>query len=246
MRRHAVRVRRDPRPEAGVIALLVAVAALLVCLIAGVGLPAGQTHRAAARYPVTKVALRTARGALSALVAAPDERGGVPEYSRDDFGAAWQDTDLIGCDTRNDILMRDLRPAARDGPDSCVVTRGVLVDPYTDERMAFERGAGSSKVQIDHVVALADAWRAGAWRWEPVRRVQFANDPENLLAVAGYANQAKGAATADEWLPPNKGYACVYAIKQITVKYRYALSVSTSERAALVSALNGCVIGSPR
>ena len=108
-------------------------------------------------------------------------------YERSQFGPAWSDVDRNGCDTRNDILYRDLTSIVyKDGTKECVVLTGILVDPYSGEKISFLRGvATSSDVQIDHVVALSNAWQTGAFKLSYDRRIAFANDPMNLLAVRG-------------------------------------------------------------
>ena len=162
----------------------------------------------------------TALAALAGL--AVKGRAPLTGYSRAAFGPAWQDVDHNGCDTRNDILRRDLTSRGMSG--SCTVLTGVLQDPYTGKVIAFRRGVGTSaKVQIDHVVALGDAWQMGAQRLTASARLAFANDPLELLAVDGPTNQRKGDADAASWLPPNKAFRCTYVARQIAVKARYHL-----------------------
>ncbi|MCS4485091.1 HNH endonuclease family protein [Gleimia sp. 6138-11-ORH1] len=167
----------------------------------------------------------------------------APEYRREVFGPSWEDTDNNGCDTRNDVLRRDLTQVEfkKGRPRNCVVNRGVLEDPYTGKRIDFVRGPETSPVvQIDHVVALGDAWRAGAYQWGFAKRVEFANDPENLLAVVGYANEDKGRQRADEWLPPNSQYHCAYVARQIRVKAKWELSVTSAEKETMIAVLAKC------
>jgi len=215
---------------------------LVICLAVGLGAPGGTTARAAARFPVSAADLAAARAGLAALPVRP--LGPDDDYVREKFGQAWADVDGNGCDTRNDVLARDLRDARLD-PDPgapCVVLRGTLDDPYTGEVVPFARGPDSADVQIDHVVALADAWRTGARAWTAQRRLAFANDPANLLAVSGAANQDKGAADAAGWLPPQRGYGCVYVMRQVRIKVAYGLWVTADERAAMDAQLAGCVV----
>lgn len=159
-------------------------------------------------------------------------------YSRARFGPRWSDVDANRCDTRNDILARDLRELRRDG--SCVVLDGVLDDPYTGDLVEFVRGPRSATVQIDHVVPLSLAWDTGAQRLSPARREAFANDPLNLLAVDGRANASKGDDGADEWLPPARTAWCSYAERIVAVRIRYRLWVTPEERDALAAVLNSC------
>ncbi|MFC4613308.1 HNH endonuclease family protein [Cellulomonas algicola] len=215
------------------------VGVLVLCVALGTGIPAWTQARSSARYPVHPDDLTVARAALAAL----DVRGPPPTdpYDRDAFGQAWADVDRNGCDTRNDVLRRDLTDVVtKPGTRDCLVLSGTLDDPYTGRPVAFVRGTASGDVQIDHVVALGDAWAAGAAGWTDTARTAFANDPANLLAVDGGTNQDKGAADASQWLPPNTGYRCAYAVRQVLVKSAYDLSVTRDERRALAHALGGC------
>jgi hypothetical protein len=167
-------------------------------------------------------------------------KGRAPKtgYARDEFGSGWASVD--GCDMRNIMLARAMTEV-RLGSDACTVLSGVLDDPYTGAEIQFVRGSGTSgEVQIDHVVALSDAWQKGAQDLEFTERVIFANDPLNLLAVDGPANQEKGDADAASWLPPNRAFRCRYVARQIAVKAEYKLWVTEAEKAAMRRVLNGC------
>lgn len=186
-----------------------------------------------------------ARAALPQL----DVKGRAPRtgYDRDLFGQSWSDDVAAdfgrnGCDTRNDILERDLRELTyRPGTDECVVLTGVLEGPYTGDRIDFERGRDTStEVQIDHVVALSDAWQKGAQQMAEQHMQEFANDPLNLLAVAGWANQQKSDGDAATWLPPRHDSRCGYVSRQVLVKERYELWVTSAERDAIERILAGC------
>ena len=181
--------------------------------------------------------------ALEVLATLP-VKGRAPKtgYSREQFGPAWSDVDHNGCDTRNDMLRRDLTALAlRPGTRDCVVLSGVLADPYTATAINFLRGnATSTAVQIDHVVALSDAWQKGAQQLSPAQRLSFANDPLNLLAVDGPANQSKSDGDAATWLPPNKSYRCNYVARQISVKSSYGLWVTQAEHDAMARVLSDC------
>jgi hypothetical protein len=168
-------------------------------------------------------------------------------YSRTQFGSAWTDDNDApgghnGCDTRNDILRRDLVTITlKPGSFGCTVATGTLHDPYTSQQIAFTRGATTSTtVQIDHVVALGNAWQSGAQQWPSNTRVDFANDPLNLLAVDGSSNQAKGDSNAASWLPPNKAYRCAYVARQVAVKARYRLAITMAEHDAIARVLASC------
>ena len=181
--------------------------------------------------------------ALAALDGVP-VKGRAPRtgYEREEFGSGWVDTDRNGCDTRNDVLARDLTDEAFEpGTRDCVVVTGVLADPYGPSTIAFRRGQGTSEaVQIDHVVALSDAWQKGAQSWDADTRAAFANDPLNLLAVDGPLNMAKGDSDAATWLPPNRGYRCAYVARQVAVKLTYGLWMTRAERDASAGVLAAC------
>src|SRR5829696_4024725 len=181
--------------------------------------------------------------ALAAL-AAVETKGRAPRtgYDRAAFGPAWADTDHNGCDTRNDILARDLGGETfKPGTHDCVVLTGTLADPYSARTIPFQRGQGTSHdVQIDHVVALSDAWQKGAQGLDAARRTAFANDPLNLLAVDGPLNMQKGDGDAATWLPPNRGYRCTYVARQVAVKVSYGLWMTQAERNAIATVLVGC------
>lgn len=158
-------------------------------------------------------------------------------YSRSQFGDGWESA--LGCDTRNQILLRDLKDAVVNS--GCKVVRGVLVDPYTGTTIRFKRGSESSQaVQIDHVVALSDAWQKGAQQLSFEERVKLANDPLELLAVDGAANQQKSDGDAATWLPPNKSFRCQYVARQIAVKQKYTLWVTRAEKDAIKKVLSVC------
>lgn len=224
--------------------LVVSAAALVVFVVLGV---TGALHVVrdgdATAGSVSGAAQGSALRALDTLTV----KGKAPltGYERDAFGPAWTDDHAAplggnGCRTRDDILARDLHGATvRD--DGCTVMTGVLFDPYSGLEIHFVRGVKTSaNVQIDHVVALANAWQSGAWRWTDGRRVAFANDPLGLLAVSGVANAAKGKSNAAEWLPPNKAFRCAYVARQIAVKAAYGLSVTAPEKAAMQRVLTAC------
>ncbi len=166
-------------------------------------------------------------------------KGRAPKtgYSRDKFGAGWGKID--GCSVREMILARDLDNVVRD--DDCSVLSGVLGDPYTGEKIEFNRGPSTSQlVQIDHVVALSDAWQKGAQQLTEVERNRLANDPLNLLAVDGSTNQQKGDGDASTWLPPNKPFRCQYVARQVAVKVKYRLWMTDPEKMTIKNILVKC------
>jgi hypothetical protein len=166
-------------------------------------------------------------------------KGRAPKtgYERSAFSDGWGE--IGDCTVRNFILKRDLKEVTYRG--ACVVDTGKLLDPYTGKLLAFKYGVGtSSKVQIDHVVALSDAWQKGAQLLSAKQRKSFYNDPLNLLAVDGPTNASKGDADAATWLPPNKAYRCAYVARQIAVKGKYKLWVVPAEKAAMKRILAAC------
>lgn len=173
-----------------------------------------------------------------------DDSGPSSDYDRDAFGPAWTDDVSVpgggnGCSTREDILERDLTDPVLS--DDCQVESGTLDDQYTGRTVEFVRGPDTSAdVQIDHVVALSDAWQRGADSWTAAKRADFANDPRNLWAADGPANQAKGDSNAAEWVPENAAFRCTYATAQIDVKASYDLAVTADEKAALEGLLETC------
>lgn len=191
----------------------------------------------------TSPSTRTARAQLTMLPI----KGRAPKtgYGRSKFGRAWTDEVSVdggrnGCNTRDDILNRDLTKITLV-VGTCKVASGTLDDPYTGRAINFVRGQRTSVlVQIDHLVALADAWEKGAQQWTPDKRLNFANDPRNLQAVDGSANRRKGAGDAATWLPPNKAYRCTYVSRQIAVKVAYGLWVTKAEHDAMERVLAGC------
>lgn len=179
--------------------------------------------------------------AASALAALP-VKGRAPKtgYERERFGSAWTDVDRNGCDQRNDVLRRDLQDETlRPGTGGCVVVGGTLTDPYTGKTVVFRKSAGD-QVQIDHVVALSNAWQTGAQQLDEPTRTALGNDPLNLMAVDGPTNQAKGDGDAATWLPPARGYRCAYVARQVAVKAKYGLWVTQAERDAIARVLSAC------
>ena len=192
--------------------------------------------------PATALApdLATAKSELASLQV--KDRASKTGYSREQFGPAWDDVDGNKCNTRDDILRRDLTNVRfKVKTHACTVITGTLADPYTGKTIEFKRGKKtSSAVQIDHVVALSNAWQTGAQDLTAEQRRQLANDPENLLAADGPANQQKSDADASEWLPSNASYRCTYVARQVQVKAKYKLWVTADEKKVMERTLNSC------
>ena len=163
-------------------------------------------------------------------------------YTRAQFGSDWADVDRNGCDTRNDILKRDLKNVVfKEKTNSCTVLSGTLLDPFSGETINFVQGVKtSSEVQIDHTVALSNAWQTGAFKLTSEQRKALANDPLNLLAVKGKLNSQKGDGDAATWLPPLKSFRCEYVSRQIAVKLKYKLWFTAPEKEAMIRILKSC------
>ena len=210
-----------------------AIGLLTVFSVSGIAAPA-QANRFSEATEVT---------ASSVLSSLPVKgRAAKTGYTRAQFGQVWADVDRNGCDTRNDMLKRDLtnieyKVKTRD----CVVLAGVLIDRYSGETINFVRGnVTSMEVQIDHVVALSNAWQTGAFKLTLMQRTALANDPMNLFAVKGRLNSQKGDGDAATWLPPLKSFRCTYVAQQIAVKAKYSLWVTAPEKEAMVRILSAC------
>lgn len=215
--------------------------ALLTMIVAAVGVWAAQLAQPQDLAPLTQATQQQFFGDSDALAELEkvEIKGRAPKtgYSRKQFGDGWGKID--GCSTREVILARDLTDEKID--DKCRVQSGTLTDPYTGKTIQFQRGPETSQlVQIDHVVALSDAWQKGAQQLTPEQRVQLANDPLNLLAVDGPANQAKGDGDAATWLPENKSFRCQYVARQIAVKRKYHLWVTDAEKQAAEQIIVNC------
>lgn len=178
-------------------------------------------------------------------------------YDREKYFGGWASNGCGFATTRDTILARDLKGAVKNS--KCQVTSGTLADPYTGRTIQFKRGRNtSSAVQIDHVVALLDAWESGARDWDQAKRVQYANSSDVLLASDGPANMAKGSGldvngtslyrsqnsgAPDIWMPDNKAYRCDYMAKRATIKAKWGLTMTPREKQQTVSVLSQCVAG---
>ena len=225
-----------------VVSVVVLAAGLIVAMVGGAfsGVMNPTATKTIAVQSISPAKTGTAFATLATLAV----KGRAPKtgYDRAQFGPAWADADRNGCDTRNDVLRRDLRRyVLKRSSHGCVVLSGTLLDPYTATTVEFVRGQNTSTmVQIDHVVALSDAWQKGAQQLSAGTRRALANDSLNLLAVDGLTNQRKSDGDAATWLPPNKAYRCSYAARQVAVKAKYRLWVTSAERDALGRILATC------
>ncbi|MFD7260774.1 HNH endonuclease family protein [Streptomyces sp. NPDC059874] len=199
----------------------------------------GQEPLASAGFPPTTA---TAQAQLAKLKVEWGQNWET--YKRENFGTYWSDeTDAVGgrngCDTRDDVLRRDLRELREGDRNPCVVLSGVLHDPYTGKELPYTYRR-ASQIQTDHVVALGAAWRGGAYGWTPQRRLEYANDLDALLAVDKQTNYDKSSKTADKWKPPRREYWCEYGRRYTGIKAKYGLSVTPPEKLALQELLAAC------
>ena len=184
------------------------------------------------------VSVKKERATLTIETLAVKGRAAKTGYDRSSF-SHWRDPDRNGCDARNDTLRRDLTNLViKSDSNGCKVLGGVLADPYSGKNIDFVFGA--SLVDIDHVVALSNAWQTGAFQFTNEIRLQFANDPLNLLAVSASLNRQKGDGDAATWLPPTKSYRCQYVARQIAVKKKYGLWLTKPEKVAMSTLLAKC------
>ena len=245
------------RRQVGIVALcLTAALALGVGGAYGTVLTAGRSlvQQATSAFPIAPagvgVAVSTssdpaASSTTSSLTALALARtlaikGRAPKtgYTRSQFGTGWKDPDRNGCDARNDALRRYLNHVVMRGTSQCVVYSGTLVDPYSGAVIHFVRGTRG--IDIDHMVALSNAWQTGAQKLTYTSRVALANDPLNLQPTSTRLNEQKGDGDAATWLPPLKSYRCNYVARQVAVKAKYHLWVTSAERAAIVRILSTC------
>lgn len=183
----------------------------------------------------------TSQTLATTLLATLEIKGRAPKtgYSREEFYDGWPKID--GCSLRQRILKRELGDTATLDADNCTVLSGEFDEPYTGSHLVFHQKSDlSNGLQIDHVVALSDAWQKGAQYLSANLRYQIATDPLNLLAVDSKANQGKSDGDAATWLPPNKAFRCQYVARQISVKAKYHLWVTTAEHDAMARILETC------
>ncbi|WP_342707238.1 HNH endonuclease family protein [Mycolicibacter sinensis] len=234
-------------------AFLTAAACAIVYIAAILAVDSGSSNTPTAVTPTyvtttSRAVTATDSPALAKLAALPI-KGRAPKtnYDRALFGSPWSDDVTVegghnGCDTRNDILRRDLTGAGfKPGRKSCIVLSGILNDPYSGETLLYQRGPGSSsRIQIDHIVPILDAWQKGAQDWNYMTRRNFANDPINLQTTTAAVNDQKGSSDAASWLPPRTSYRCTYATRIVDVKTRYELWITPPEHDALARVLSAC------
>ena len=186
----------------------------------------------------TGVVAPVASGSTAALLASiAVENEYTSGYVRELF-PHWKDLDGDGCDTREEVLIRDSQTKAQVDPFGCVVVAGDWLSPYDGARWS-DKG----NVDIDHVVALKEAWDSGAWAWTTSQRTLYANDlsdPRTLLAVTDSVNQSKSDKDPSNWLPPLTSYHCTYISDWVAVKARWKLSMDQSEYGRVKKLVDSC------
>lgn len=216
--------------------------------------PKADTKAATGSWGSDPAVWRAGLDATNTIKTAKARPGG---YDRERYFGDWASNGCGSATTRDTILARDLKGAVKNS--KCQVTSGTLSDPYTGRTIQFRRGRNtSSAVQIDHVVALLDAWESGARDWDQAKRVEYANSQDVLLASDGPANMAKGSGldvngtslyrsqnsgAPDIWMPDNKAYRCDYMAKRATIKSKWGLTMTPREKQQTVSVLSQCVAG---
>lgn len=166
-------------------------------------------------------------------------KGRAPKtgYKRTEFYTTWPNID--GCSLRQRIIKREVGDSAK--LDGCDVIAGTFIEPYTGETRTYtSKNEFSKNIQIDHIVALSDAWQKGAQNLSKDERYALATDPLNLVAADSSANQQKSDGDAATWLPKNKAFRCQYVARQVSVKKKYSLWVSQAEHDAIKDVLSSC------
>ncbi|MBT2540652.1 HNH endonuclease [Streptomyces sp. ISL-44] len=186
---------------------------------------------AAQAAPPTPISASAARSYLATVT--PKAEGSSSGYSRDLF-PHWS-TVSGSCNTRETVLKRDGVNVVQDS--ACAAVSGTWYSEYDGATWT-----AAADLDIDHVVALSEAWRSGASSWTTAKRQQFANDVTRpqLIAVTDNVNQAKGDLDPAEWMPSRTSYRCTYARMWVHVKQYWGLSIDSAEKTALVNVLNGC------
>lgn len=164
-----------------------------------------------------------------------------PSGYRRDLFRHWVDDDGDQCNTREEVLISESRGNPQVDPFGCKVVAGDWVSPYDGLRHA-----DPSDLDIDHVVALKEAWDSGAWSWSPSRRRAFANDlsdPRSLIAVTAGVNRSKGDKDPSNWIPPNSSYVCTYLSDWVAIKAHWGLSMDQSEFGRVRKILSGQCAG---
>ncbi len=230
------------RQISGVLALLLAILGIILLNPASYETVVVPTNPASSNLdPLGAVASNDQTLAINVLETL-EVKGRAPKtgYDREQFYKSWPTID--GCSLRQRIIKRELGDTAVvSSEDNCTVISGEFDEPYTGSHLIFyQKSDFTTGLQIDHVVALSDAWQKGAQNLTADERYALATDPLNLLAVDAKTNQNKSDGDAATWLPPNKKFRCTYVARQISVKSKYHLWVTDAEKTAIKNVLNNC------
>ncbi len=175
---------------------------------------------------------------LLATIEIADEHG--TDYDRDAFGYP-ADLDGDGCNTRAEVLKRDSITYAQIDLFHCTVVAGDWFSWYDGFTLS-----DPGDIDIDHVVALKEAWDSGAWQWSPAAMVAFGNDltdPRSLLAVSSGTNRDKGASDPADWLPPDSHFLCPFIGDWVAIKARWGLTMDQREHDSVQGLLTGACVG---
>jgi hypothetical protein len=176
-------------------------------------------------YTISTTDYAAAQNNLSALNTRANDYQPPTDYDSKSM-PDWNDADKNGCKSRDDILARDLENEKFKTEDKCKIVYGELFDYYIGETILFDANISGGGIDIDHIVAKGDAWNSGGYNWTSAKWTEFANDPEELIAVSASINRQKGDKNAAEWLPPNELFYCRYVIYQVNIKFKYQLSIT--------------------
>lgn len=196
------------------------------------------------QFLTTRTQQETATSSTEALAELPAVTVVEPDpartpYERDAYQPhGWIDADGDGCNTRREVLIEESRKPVSINPDGCKLSSGQWKDRFSTFQTTSDQD-----LQIDHLVALADAHRSGAWQWSSEKKIAFSNlleNPDELNALSSANNQAKSDKGPDEWMPQGAAAKCDYIRSYVTIKSQWQLSVSPDQWAAIAKAWPDC------
>jgi hypothetical protein len=180
----------------------------------------------------TTVTYKDAQTALNTLKVADEVRAG---YVRTKF-KHWVGVGN-GCDSRKAVIISEaiVKPTVEKG---CVIKGGEWLSIYDNVKVT-----DAGKLDVDHMVPLAEAWDSGASAWDAAKREMYANDqtdPRHLIAVTGASNRSKSDQDPADWVPTNKAYVCEYLDNWVSIKVRWNLAVDKKEKDFILTNLKSC------
>ena len=220
--------------------LRIAAAGAVLILSIGASTGAAQATRATQAVDVRIAGANDTYLAIEVLKTISVQNEYTRGYKRELF-KQWLDVDGDGCDAREQVLKRDAVGLPQVDPFKCFVVEADWLSPYDGERTSDR-----TRVDIDHTVALKEAWDSGAWQWSEAQRTAFANDTSDarsLIAVSSSSNRSKSDKDPSNWMPALRGYWCTYSANWIAVKARWGLSMDQSEWGRLNNVLSGQCVG---